>query len=65
MTRALSRRLGRLEEQLKPAEEPRIFQAVFVDSNGCETGGFQIVWHRVGTMAPGLVDSSNRDEGNS
>lgn len=65
MTRAVSRRLGRLEAQLKPTEEPRIFQVVFVDSNGCETGGFQIVWRRGGTTAPGLVDSRNRDEGNS
>ena len=65
MTKALTRRLGRLEEQIKPADEPRIFQVVFVDSNGGRTDGFQVVWRRGGKTAPGLADSRNRDEGDS
>ena len=62
MTRALSRRLGRLEEQLKPAEEPRIWQVVFVDSNGGRTDGPQVAWRRGGKTALGVADFRNRDE---
>ena len=60
MTRALSRRLGRLEEQLKPAEEPRIWQVVIVDSNGGRTDGPQVAWRRLDHWPTG-ADVSNID----
>ena len=65
MTRALTRRLDRLEEHMQPAEEPRIWQVVFFDSNGGRTEGPQVAWRRGGKTAPGLVDSRNRIEGDS
>jgi hypothetical protein len=39
MTKTLSRRLERLEEQMMPAGEPTVLQIVAVDSNGNRTNG--------------------------
>jgi hypothetical protein len=44
MTKSLYRRLERLEEQTLPAEEPRVWQIVFRDSDGTQTLGDRIEW---------------------
>jgi hypothetical protein len=44
MTRTLHRRLERLEEQTLPMDEPKVWQIVFVDSDGTQTLGDRIEW---------------------
>jgi hypothetical protein len=44
MNRNLSRRLERLEEELAPVEVRRIWQIVYVDSDGNRTEGEIIEW---------------------
>jgi len=44
MTRSLARRLERLEEQVIPADELKIWQIVIVDSDGAKTLGDRIEW---------------------
>jgi hypothetical protein len=44
MNRNLSRRLERLEEQVAPLAEPRVWQIVIVDSDGSRREGEKIEW---------------------
>lgn len=44
MTRSLSRRLERLEEQVAPLAEPRVWQIVIVDSDGSRRNDSIIKW---------------------
>jgi hypothetical protein len=46
ISKTLSRRLERLEEQIAPLEEPRVWQIVYVDSDGNRTDGERIEWSR-------------------
>ena len=44
MIRSLYRRLERLEEQTMPMDEPKVWQIVFVDSDGTQTLDDRIEW---------------------
>jgi hypothetical protein len=44
VTRALYRRLERLEEQTMPMDEPKVWQIVFRHSDGTQTLGDRIEW---------------------
>jgi len=48
MTRNLHRRLERLEGQTMPMDEPKVWQIVFVDSDGMQTLGELIEWRSRG-----------------
>jgi hypothetical protein len=39
MSKALSRRLERLEEEMKPVGEPKVIQVVFVSPDGTKKNG--------------------------
>jgi hypothetical protein len=43
ISRALARRLNKLEERFGPAVEPMKIQVVFVEPNGTPNGGFEVV----------------------
>jgi hypothetical protein len=44
MTESLSRRLERLEEQVAPLAEPKVWKIVIVDSDGSCRDGETITW---------------------
>lgn len=44
ISRNLSQPLERLEEQLAPPPEPRVWQIVIVDSDGCCHDGDTVTW---------------------
>ena len=44
VSKTLARRLERLEEQMAPPPEPRVWQIVFVDSDGSRRNGPTIAW---------------------
>lgn len=44
MNRTLSRRLERLEEQIAPLEELKVWQIIFVDSDGSREDGPRLEW---------------------
>jgi hypothetical protein len=46
MTKTLARRLNKLEEQLRPGEEPKVWQVVYVGSDGSRENGPTITWSR-------------------
>jgi len=43
-SRSLARRLERLEEQVIPADELKVWQIVIMDSDGTKTLGERIEW---------------------
>jgi hypothetical protein len=47
MTRSLARRLERLEEQVIPEDELKVWQIVIMDSDGTKTLGERIEWSAV------------------
>ena len=46
MTRTFARRLAKLEERLRPGEEPKVWQVVYLASDGSRRDGPKITWSR-------------------
>jgi hypothetical protein len=44
MSRSLHRRLVRLGEQMKPMDEPKVWQIILMDSDGTQTLWRRIEW---------------------
>jgi hypothetical protein len=44
INKSISRRLERLEEQIMPLREPKVWQIVIVDSDGSCRDGEKITW---------------------
>jgi hypothetical protein len=50
-TKSIYQRLARLEEQMMPTDEIKVWQIVFMDSDGTKTLGNQIEWSPRGRQA--------------